>query len=54
MADAFRDKCRREVAARGLTPTTVTHLTRDALGTIDFADLAAVKTLLKHFFSAER
>src|SRR5439155_4110223 len=53
MPDADRDACRRDVAARGLTPTAVTHLTRDALGTIDFANLAPVKTLLKRFFSAE-
>jgi hypothetical protein len=53
MPDADRDACRREVAARGLTPTAVTHLTRDALGTIDFANLAPVKALLKRFFSAE-
>jgi hypothetical protein len=53
MANGDRDACRRDVAARGLTPTAVTHLTRDALGAIDFANLAPVKTLLKRFFSAE-
>ncbi|MDP9335556.1 MAG: NifU N-terminal domain-containing protein [Actinomycetota bacterium] len=53
MPDAVRDACRRDVAARGLTPSAVAHLTRDALGTIDFANLAPVKTLLKRFFSAE-
>ena len=47
------DEDRREVAASGLTPTAVAHLTRDALGTIEFANLAPVKTLLKRFFSAE-
>jgi hypothetical protein len=31
----------------------VTHLTRDALGTIDLDNLAPVKGLLKRFFSAE-
>ena len=46
-----RDECRREIAASGLTPAAVTHLTRDALGTIDFANLAPVKKLLKQFFS---
>ncbi len=54
MRDVVRDECRFEIAADGLTPTAVTHLTRDALGTIDFANLATVKTLLKRFFSAER
>jgi hypothetical protein len=53
MTDAVRDECRREVAASGLTPAAVTHLTRDALGTIDLDNLAPVKTLLKRFFSAE-
>jgi HEAT repeat protein/scaffold Nfu/NifU family protein len=52
--DAVRDECRREVAASGLTPEAVTHLTRDALATIDLANLAPVKALLKRFFSAER
>jgi len=51
MADAARDDARREVATRGLTPVAVTHLTRDALGTIDFAQLGPVKQLLKRFFS---
>lgn len=50
-ADADRDQCRREVAARGLTPTAVAHLTRDAFGRIDLAHLAPVKALLKRFFS---
>jgi hypothetical protein len=53
MTDAVRDECRREVAASGLTPTAVAHLTRDALGSIELANLAPVKTLLKRFFSAE-
>jgi hypothetical protein len=53
MSDDVRDECRREVAASGLTPAAVTHLTRDALGTIDFAQLAPVKKLLKQFFSDE-
>jgi hypothetical protein len=51
MPDAARDDARREVAARGLTPIAVTHLTRDALGGIDLANLAPVKQLLKRFFS---
>jgi HEAT repeats/Scaffold protein Nfu/NifU N terminal len=51
MREAVRDEARREVAARGLTPIAVTHLTRDALGTIDLAALAPVKGLLKRFFS---
>jgi len=51
MADTVRDEARREVAARGLTPAAVTHLTHDALGTIDLAALAPVKGLLKRFFS---
>jgi Scaffold protein Nfu/NifU N terminal len=42
---------RREVSARGLTPAAVAHLTRDALGTIDFAALGPVKKLLKQYFS---
>jgi hypothetical protein len=50
--NAARDRARHEVAARGLTPTAVAHLTRDALGTIDLAALAPVKKLLKQFFSA--
>jgi hypothetical protein len=54
MPDVVRDECRFEIAADGLTPTAVTHLTRDALGTIEFDNLATVKTLLKDFFSAER
>jgi hypothetical protein len=48
-----RDEPRTEVAARGLTPAAVTHLTRDALGTVDFAVLAPVKKLLKRFFSED-
>ena len=52
--DLVRDGARREVAARGLTPVAVAHLTRDALGTIDLAALAPVKKLLKRFFSDER
>jgi hypothetical protein len=51
--DDARDETRREVAARGLTPAAVTHLTRDALGTIDFAALAPAKMLLKRFFSED-
>ena len=54
MRDANRDKCRREVAARGLTPSAVAHLVRDALASIDLANLAPVKTLLKRFFSEQR
>jgi hypothetical protein len=53
MREPVRDEARREVAARGLTQTAVTHLTRDALGTIDLAALAPVKQLLKRFFSDE-
>jgi len=51
MPESVRDAARREVAARGLTPAAVAHLTRDALGTVDFAALAPVKSLLKRFFS---
>jgi hypothetical protein len=51
--DLGRDHARHEVAARGLTPDAVTHLTRDALGTIDFAALAPAKKLLKRYFSDE-
>src|SRR5436190_9365378 len=51
MRESARDEARREVAARGLTPIAVAHLTRDALGTIDLAALAPVKGLLKRFFS---
>lgn len=51
--DPDRDEARRAVAARGLTPDAVAHLTRDALGTIDFAALGPVKKLLKQFFSDE-
>ena len=39
------------VAARGLTPEAIAHLTQDALGPIDFEQLAPVKGLLKRFFS---
>ena len=53
MPDPACDECRREVAASGLTATAVTYLTRDALGTIDLANLASVKALLKRFFSSE-
>jgi hypothetical protein len=53
MSDSARDEARRDVAARGLTPAAVSHLTRDALGTIDLAALAPVKKLLKRFFSDE-
>src|SRR3954469_15759336 len=53
MADPASDECRREVAASGLTATAITYLTRDALGTIDLADLAPMKALLKRFFSSE-
>ena len=53
MPDASRDDCRRAVATRLLTPVAVTHLTREALGTIDLAALAPVKQLLKRFFSDE-
>ncbi len=54
MREPARDEARREVAARGLVPTAVAHLTRDALGTIDLAALAPVKGLLKRFFSDEQ
>jgi hypothetical protein len=53
VAAVDRDERRNEVAARGLTPAAVTHLTRDALGTVDFAVLAPVKKLLKRYFSAD-
>jgi hypothetical protein len=46
-----RDDVRREVAARRLTPDAVAHLTRDALGRVDFERLAPLKRLLKQFFS---
>jgi hypothetical protein len=51
MPDSARAIARCEVAARGLTPAAVTHLTRDALGGIELASLAPVKQLLKRFFS---
>jgi hypothetical protein len=50
-SDTPRDRGRRAVAARGLTPEAIAHLTQDALGTIDFEQLAPVKALLKRFFS---
>jgi hypothetical protein len=53
MPDSVRDDARHEVAARGLTPIAVVHLTRDALGSIGLANLGPVKQLLKRFFSAE-
>jgi hypothetical protein len=53
MAEAERDVARRAIGDRGLTPAAAAHLTRDALGNIDFAVLAPVKKLLKRFFSAE-
>ena len=37
MAASARDECRRDVGASGLTPVAVTHLTRDALATIEEA-----------------
>ncbi len=46
-----RDRARRAVAARGLTPEAIAHLTQDTLGTIAFEQLAPVKGLLKRFFS---
>jgi hypothetical protein len=46
-----RDECRRDVAARGLTPTAIAQLTEDALGRIDLDRLAPLKALLKRFFS---
>jgi Scaffold protein Nfu/NifU N terminal/HEAT repeats len=49
--DGARDAARREIAARGLTPQAVAHLTTDALGRIDLGKLAPVKGLLKRFFS---
>jgi len=51
--ETVRDQGRREVAARDLTPAAVAHLTRDALGRIDFSALTPVKGLLKRFFSSE-
>jgi hypothetical protein len=48
-----RDDGRQQVAARGLTPAAVAHLTRDALGRIDLSVLAPVKGLLKQFFSPD-
>jgi hypothetical protein len=52
-SDPLRDQARRSVAARGLTPAAVAHLTRDALGRIALENLAPVKGLLKHYFSDE-
>ena len=49
--DTSRDRGRRAVAARGLTPEAIAHLTQDALGRIGFEQLAPVKGLLKRFFS---
>jgi len=49
--DVARDDSRRGIAARGLTPVAVAHLTRDALGRIELEKLAPVKRLLKQFFS---
>ena len=49
--DAVRDQCRREVAARGLVPDAAAHLTRDALGHVEFSQLAPLKGLIKQFFS---
>ena len=49
--DAVRDQCRREVAARGLVPDAAAHLTRDALGQVEFSQLAPLKGLIKQFFS---
>ncbi|MCU1429017.1 MAG: hypothetical protein JWL83_3017 [Actinomycetia bacterium] len=51
--DDIRDTRRQEIAAQGLTPAAVAHLTRDALGRIDFERLAPLKRLLKRFFSPE-
>jgi hypothetical protein len=45
--DAVRDEARGAVAARGLTPAAVGHLTRDALGRVDLDALAPIKGLLK-------
>jgi len=53
MSETARDNARHEIATRGLTPVAVSHMTRDALGTIDLAALAPVKGLLKRFFSDE-
>jgi Scaffold protein Nfu/NifU N terminal len=52
--DRARDTARSEIAARGLTPQAVAHLTKDALGRIDVEKLAPVKGLLKRFFSDEK
>ena len=49
--DRDRDRGRHAVAARGLTPEAIAHLTQDALGRIGFEQLAPVKGLLKRFFS---
>ena len=47
----MQQPARRDIAAQGLTPEAVAHLTRDALGRVDFERLAPVKGLLKQFFS---
>ncbi len=39
------------MAARGLVPDAAAHLTRDALGAVDFSRLAPLKGLIKQFFS---
>ncbi len=49
--DAVRDRCRRDVAGRGLVPDAAAHLTRDALGQVEFSQLALLKGLIKQFFS---
>ncbi len=49
--DAVRDQCRRDVAGRGLVPDAAAHLTRDALGHVEFSQLAPIKGLIKQFFS---
>ena len=49
--DAVRDQCRRDVAGRGLVPDAAAHLTRDALGHVEFSQLAPLKGLIKQFFS---
>lgn len=49
--DAVRDQCRRDVAALGLVPDAAAHLTRDALGHVEFSQLAPLKGMIKQFFS---
>jgi hypothetical protein len=51
--DVVRDECRRQVAARGLTPVAAALLAGDALGRIELSRLAPLKALLKQFFSDE-